>query len=69
MSASQVMPPPPAEYHRPAIQRYSLSERVNHWIAALTYIYCLLTGLAFWSPYLFWMAVMLGGGPVSTGAP
>jgi formate dehydrogenase subunit gamma len=38
---------------------------VNHWIAALTYIYCLITGLAFWSPYMFWLAVLVGGGPDS----
>jgi formate dehydrogenase subunit gamma len=44
------------------ILRYTLSERINHWVAGLTYIYCLLTGLAFWSPYLFWLAVVLGGG-------
>ncbi len=47
------------------ILRYSLVERVNHWIAGLTYIYLLLTGLAYWSPYLFWMAVIFGGGPAS----
>jgi formate dehydrogenase subunit gamma len=55
---------PPAQ-HRRAILRYSLGERVNHWIAALTYIYCLVTGLAFWSPYLFWLAVIVGGGPAA----
>jgi len=44
------------------ILRYTLGERVNHWIAGLTYIYCLWTGLAFWSPYLFWMATIVGGG-------
>jgi len=44
------------------VLRYTLTERIHHWIAALTYIYCLLTGLAFWSPYLFWMAVIVGGG-------
>ena len=26
-----------------------LSSRVNHWIAGLSYIYCLITGLAFWA--------------------
>ncbi len=45
------------------ILRYTFVERVNHWLAALTYIYCLMSGLAFWSPYLFWMATVLGGGP------
>jgi len=44
------------------ILRYTLWERVVHWVAALTYIYNLLTGLAFWSPYMFWAAVIVGGG-------
>ena len=44
------------------ILRYTLAERVNHWIAALSYIYSLLTGLALWSPVLFWMTIFLGGG-------
>jgi formate dehydrogenase subunit gamma len=47
------------------IGRYSLSERVNHWIGALSYIFLLMTGLAFWSPYLFWLAVAVGGGPTA----
>jgi formate dehydrogenase subunit gamma len=45
------------------IMRYSFGERVNHWISGLAYIYLLLTGLAFWSPYMFWMVVLFGGGP------
>ena len=44
------------------ILRYSFIERANHWMAALSYIYLLVTGLAFWSPWLFWLAI-LGGGP------
>ncbi len=47
------------------ILRYSFHERATHWVAALSYIYLLLTGLAFWSPWLFWLAALLGGGPVS----
>jgi formate dehydrogenase subunit gamma len=47
------------------IVRYTLSERVHHWLAALTYIYCLITGLAFWSPYMFWLAAVVGGGPTA----
>ena len=47
------------------ILRYQFHERLTHWIAAFSYIYLLLTGLAFWSPWLFWVAVILGGGPVS----
>jgi formate dehydrogenase subunit gamma len=45
------------------ICRYSLHERVHHWLAAFTYIYCLITGLAFWSPYMYWLATLVGGGP------
>jgi formate dehydrogenase subunit gamma len=47
------------------ILRYTLSERIHHWIAGLSYIYCLITGLAFWSPYLFWLAIIVGGGPTA----
>jgi formate dehydrogenase subunit gamma len=47
------------------ILRYTLIERVMHWIAALTYGYVLLTGLAFYSPHLYWLATVLGGAPTS----
>lgn len=47
------------------VLRYNLHERVTHWVAAASYIYLLATGLAFWSPWLFWLAVVLGGGQVS----
>jgi formate dehydrogenase subunit gamma len=47
------------------IVRYTLSERVHHWLGALFYIYCLITGLAFWSPYMFWLAAVVGGGPTA----
>ena len=47
------------------IQRYSFVERVNHWIGGAAYLYLLLTGLAFWSPYLYWMAALVGGGPTA----
>jgi formate dehydrogenase subunit gamma len=47
------------------VLRYTLHERLTHWVAAGSYIYLLATGLAFWSPWLFWLAVVLGGGQVS----
>ena len=47
------------------VLRYNLKERLTHWVAAGSYIYLLATGLAFWTPWLFWIAVVLGGGPVS----
>jgi formate dehydrogenase subunit gamma len=47
------------------ILRYTLAERVVHWIAGLTYLYQLLTGLAFYSPHLYWIAALLGGAATS----
>jgi formate dehydrogenase subunit gamma len=47
------------------IVRYTLGERVQHWLGSLFYIYCLITGLAFWSPYMFWLAAVVGGGPTA----
>jgi formate dehydrogenase subunit gamma len=47
------------------ILRYQFHERLVHWIAAFSYIYLLLTGLAFYSPWLFWLAIALGGGQIS----
>ena len=66
MSTTQVVSSRPTvtEPER-TIRRYTLSERVHHWIAAFTYLYCLITGLAFWSPYLYWLATLVGGGPTA----
>jgi formate dehydrogenase subunit gamma len=47
------------------ILRYTLSERVHHWTGFFAYFYCLITGLAFWSPYMYWMAALVGGGPTA----
>jgi formate dehydrogenase subunit gamma len=47
------------------VLRYSFHERLVHWMAGFSYVYLLLTGLAFWSPWLFWIAVIFGGGTVS----
>jgi formate dehydrogenase subunit gamma len=47
------------------VLRYTFKERLNHWVAALSYIYLMLTGLAFWTPSLFWLTALFGGGPLS----
>lgn len=66
MSVSQVVSPRrPVVLPGGRILRYTLAERVNHWIGGLSYIYCLITGLAFWSPYAFWLAMFTGGGPTA----
>ena len=48
-----------------AIRRYSFGDRIVHWSAAITYSYVLATGLAFYSPHLYWIAALLGGAPTS----
>jgi formate dehydrogenase subunit gamma len=58
MSASPLLP-------NGRVLRYSFHERLVHWLAAVSYIYLMLTGLAFWSPWLFWIAVLFGGASVS----
>jgi formate dehydrogenase subunit gamma len=47
------------------VLRYPFWERFTHWAAAFSYIYLLLTGLAFWSPWCFWIAAAFGGGQTS----
>ncbi len=47
------------------ILRYTFKERFVHWIAGVSYVYLLLNGLALWSPMFWWMAALLGGGPVA----
>src|ERR1700691_2054877 len=54
-----------ANHDEELIPRYSFGERVNHWVGALTYTFALITGLAFWSPYLYWLAAIVGGGPTA----
>jgi formate dehydrogenase subunit gamma len=44
------------------ILRYTLHERIIHWIAGFAFVYLLLSGLAFWSPHLYWLSYPLGGG-------
>jgi formate dehydrogenase subunit gamma len=47
------------------IERYTFRERICHWTTGFTYLYCMLTGLALYSPHLFWIAFALGGAPTS----
>jgi formate dehydrogenase subunit gamma len=43
------------------VQRYNFAERAYHWINAIAYTYLLLTGLAIFTPLLYWLAYVLGG--------
>lgn len=47
--------------HGGRVLRYTYNERLVHALAGLSYLYLLLTGLAFWTPALYWVAVVLGG--------
>jgi len=47
------------------VLRYTFRERMIHWTAGVSYVYLLLTGLSLWSPWLFWIGIVLGGPSVS----
>src|SRR5438132_9864539 len=49
------------------LTRFSVSERVVHWLVALSFLYAALTGLALWSPRLYWLASVFGGGETVRG--
>ena len=44
------------------LRRFSFAERATHWMAALSFLYAALTGLALWSQHLYWLSGVLGGG-------
>jgi formate dehydrogenase subunit gamma len=47
------------------VLRYTLEERIVHWVSGASYIYLLLSGLALWSPAMWWLIIVLGGGPLT----
>jgi formate dehydrogenase subunit gamma len=49
------------------VPRFNFQERAIHWLAALSFLYAALTGLALWSPRLFWLASIFGGGNTVRG--
>ncbi len=44
------------------LERFTLTERLIHWLAALSFLYAALSGLALFSHRLYWLAGVLGGG-------
>lgn len=44
------------------VPRFSVRERAVHWLVALGFFYSALTGLALWSPRLYWIGAVFGGG-------
>ncbi len=49
------------------LERFNFTERAIHWLAALSFVYAALTGLALWSPRLYWLAAVFGGGDTVRG--
>lgn len=47
------------------ILRYEFHERLTHWVAGFSYLYLLVTGLGFYSPWLQWLLAAMGGGQIS----
>ncbi len=49
------------------IERFSFRERLVHWLVALSFVYTGLSGLSLWSPKLWWLAAVMGGGETVKG--
>ncbi|GBC84798.1 Formate dehydrogenase, cytochrome b556(fdo) subunit [bacterium HR11] len=49
---------------RDEIQRFTMAERLIHWAVAISFVYLVLSGLALFHPSFYWLAYVLGGGPV-----
>lgn len=47
------------------LTRFTYFERIVHWVVGLTFLFVLLTGLAFSYPSLFWLTTLVGGGPAA----
>lgn len=49
----------------PSLKRYSVWNRLNHWLVAISFVLLVLSGLPFFHPY-FWSLTGLFGGPTMT---
>jgi formate dehydrogenase subunit gamma len=47
------------------IQRFTLVERITHWLVAITFILLLLSGFGLSYPRLSWLTTVLGGGTMA----
>ncbi len=45
------------------LQRYTASERANHWAVGICFILLALSGLAFFHPAFYPLTQLFGGGP------
>ena len=44
------------------VERFTRAERLLHWLAAISFVFAALSGLALFSHHLYWLATFLGGG-------
>ena len=47
------------------LNRFTFVERIVHWVVGISFVALLLTGLAFSYPALFWLTMLVGGGPAA----
>lgn len=50
---------------RDELRRFTFFERLVHWLVGVTFVFLLLSGLAFSYPSLFWLTALVGGGPAA----
>ncbi len=44
------------------LERFTFAERLLHWMSAASFLYAAFSGLSLWSPRLFGLTSVLGGG-------
>lgn len=47
---------------KPAIERYSAGDRLNHWVVAICFVLAALSGLSVFHPNMFWLTNLFGTG-------
>jgi formate dehydrogenase subunit gamma len=50
-------------HRRDTFERYTASDRTNHWLVAIAFVLAALSGLALFHPALFGLSGLFGGGP------
>lgn len=51
--------------HPVQVDRYTLPARINHWITAVSLVLLALSGMALFTPSLFWLTGLFGGGQMT----
>jgi formate dehydrogenase subunit gamma len=47
------------------VDRYTVAARINHWLTAICLVLLALSGLALFTPSLFWLTALFGGGQMA----